>query len=487
MTETNEYRGSVTIGQDQSAAFARLSGDQNPLHVDPVAARRLQFGCTVLHGVHHLLQTLDTALSEISMPPDRWLGGLRASFHHPVRADDRIDWTLSLRADGSGGRLESAVSGKRVLALSFDLLTRHGDSPVVEILDAEPSPEEPLDQAFPPAHQRGRCALYFDHGLGSALLPHLSNNVPASLLSQILACTKVVGMRCPGLHSVFSRLQLEVRDRDARDGNALHYRVEASDARFQLVKIAVEGPHIIGVLDAFFRPAAVDQASYETVRALVASDRFAGRRALVIGGSRGLGETTAKILAAGGAVVTITYNFGEADAHRVVAEIADGGGDCRARHCDIVATATDRLQLILDECDPNIIYYFASPKISSNANNEWNVSLFKKYCEIYLTAFSRLVSVIGRSASAAAGKISIYYPSSIYVECPEKGFSEYAVAKAAGEALCRQLSHRFSQIDFTMPRLPRMSTDQTASIVPIQAEPALTVMMDSLEVGHTGS
>ena len=40
-------------------AFARLSGDHNPLHVDPLAARRLIFGGPVVHGVHLLLWALD--------------------------------------------------------------------------------------------------------------------------------------------------------------------------------------------------------------------------------------------------------------------------------------------------------------------------------------------------------------------------------------------------------------------------------------------
>ena len=39
--------------------FAELSGDYNPMHLDPVIARREKFGEVVVHGVHSLIKCLD--------------------------------------------------------------------------------------------------------------------------------------------------------------------------------------------------------------------------------------------------------------------------------------------------------------------------------------------------------------------------------------------------------------------------------------------
>ena len=55
--------GTFSITWQQNDAFAQVSGDYNPLHVDPVHARRLQFGHPVIHGVHHFLRTWDEALA----------------------------------------------------------------------------------------------------------------------------------------------------------------------------------------------------------------------------------------------------------------------------------------------------------------------------------------------------------------------------------------------------------------------------------------
>ena len=40
-------------------AFSELSGDVNPLHMDPVYARRTQLGAAAVHGVHAALWALE--------------------------------------------------------------------------------------------------------------------------------------------------------------------------------------------------------------------------------------------------------------------------------------------------------------------------------------------------------------------------------------------------------------------------------------------
>ena len=63
---------------DDQLAFAELSGDFNPLHMDPILARRLLFGMQVVHGLHTLLWSLDNYLKSCIRP--RRLKTVKADF-----------------------------------------------------------------------------------------------------------------------------------------------------------------------------------------------------------------------------------------------------------------------------------------------------------------------------------------------------------------------------------------------------------------------
>ena len=65
-----------------------------------------------------------------------------------------------------------------------------------------------------------------------------------------------------------------------------------------MVSIKISG-NFNGSIDAFIRPIISNNSL--KIKNLVNSDEFKNQNALIIGGSRGIGEVTAKILAAGGA------------------------------------------------------------------------------------------------------------------------------------------------------------------------------------------
>jgi len=107
------------------------------------------------------------------------------------------------------------------------------------------------------------------------------------------------------------------------------------------------------------------------------------------------------------------------------------------------------------------VYFFASAPISRSSGTAWNHELFEKYSRVYVRAFAALVSEL--AGFGGESKPRFFYPSTVFVEQYERGFAEYVCAKAAGEAVCDQLSLQYG-ICIDRPRLPRMRTDQTSGL-----------------------
>jgi len=84
-----------SFSQADFDAFARLSGDDNPIHVDPAFSARTRFGKTVAHGA--LLCSVLRGLVEELVPGGRQL---RQSTMYP--APSPADTPLRFEADITG-------------------------------------------------------------------------------------------------------------------------------------------------------------------------------------------------------------------------------------------------------------------------------------------------------------------------------------------------------------------------------------------------
>jgi acyl dehydratase len=95
------------------AQIYRLSGDLNPLHVDPAFARAAGFGRPILHGLSTYGFAARMALAELTGGDPGPLVGIDARFASPVMPGDRLRlelWRLS--ATEVYGRLLDEESGK---------------------------------------------------------------------------------------------------------------------------------------------------------------------------------------------------------------------------------------------------------------------------------------------------------------------------------------------------------------------------------------
>lgn len=104
---------SLLLSQQQLDEFARLSGDVNPIHVNPAFAATSRFGRTVAHGMH-LFGLIDAATAR-SVDPNHRAAAQALMFPAPTFPGDPL--LLTLRPDGAGGiRSELSASDGTVTA-----------------------------------------------------------------------------------------------------------------------------------------------------------------------------------------------------------------------------------------------------------------------------------------------------------------------------------------------------------------------------------
>ncbi len=451
---------------DDQLAFARLSGDYNPIHLDPVAARRLLFGHPVVHGMHALLWALDAWLEGTTSPLR--VKRLKAKF----RASIPLNTAVELLARGKGpneAQLEITSDEVKVATatISFESQTgsfEPGLGSGVPILHELPpfgdcrnrSPAE-LQSAS------GEFPLYLEPVAATRLFPNAARLLPANQLAALLATTRIVGMEAPGLHSILAGLDFQDSSSDSASGEGavLRYRTESYDERVSRLELRIAGNGFEGTVTSFVRPEPRRQSSFAELRSLIAADEFRGERALVIGGSRGLGEVVVKLLAAGGADVRLTYQRGAMDAERVASEIVAGGGVASCFAYDVLADSVE-LPALAVGWSPTLLCYLATPFISAGAPRHFSFERFQDFSRYYVDGFLNSFQA-ARALGNSLG--NVLYPSSTFVDELPLNMGEYAAAKAAGEAVCHFLQKAHPEIQFHCPRLPRLATDQTATLI----------------------
>ena len=447
--------------------FGEISGDVNPIHINPAGGTNVFFGQPVVHGLHLVLWSLD----KFGCYCADWhhkdvIGGLQAQFFKPVYLDEKIKLTF-INSTQDTITFDITKNNEQLCRI---VILRKGFSHTTLVTQNDVSrvrvtPSPKTWEISEVENEKGvidftQCSK----NIGNRY-PYLKQLLPDRVLDSLVALSTLVGMEIPGRNSLFSSFDIKFGIDNQSQG--LHYRVKKVYRPSSKIVLEVRASGLSGEVTAFFTPKPCVQSSYSQIQSLAGPNTFAGARVLVIGGSRGLGEVTAKIFAAGNASVLVSYSQSEGSARRIVEEIREGGGIATMLETNVLDKSSIKglKQSIVQP--PTHVFYFPTPKIFARRTAEFESDLFHHYCNYYVDGFYNVVDSL---RGLTKESMSYFYPSSIVIDQPHRDLKEYRLAKVSGEALCKELACSIPNISITIERLPRLTTDQTQSLVAVPSE-----------------
>jgi hypothetical protein len=252
MMEGRRAVASRVVTMAMQEEFCGFSGDRNPTHADPVAARKTSAGAITVHGAHTLLWSLESLASKglLTLPLTR----LRVKYLKPLLLDCPAMLTVAASEGSNPTSIQVEAEGFAVFAadLFYDesvLLPEVPDGGLIPL-------ESPLDLSFPDFEGRRGEAYVASATAARGAFPGLAQIAGARLVAELAACSYVVGMEAPGLYSMSARMNLAVRPGLPRPG--LGYEIVYADQRFRNVRLLLTGSTIEGTLDALVRVPAVE-------------------------------------------------------------------------------------------------------------------------------------------------------------------------------------------------------------------------------------
>ena len=475
MNQATNSKGQMRVTQQQVLDFARWTGDSNPIHVDPVAAKETAFGGTICHGMLVLIESL----ANWDLPLDRFpkpLHSLQVQFRSEVRPDSISQNRFSLSDSGVTGKVSSNDSLQMELVAHWldtqtnDILSAQDhrfswmhaakNSGIATSVEEQPSPWETDD--FQAGHETHGVHRFASHSPSKASKLSL-------VQEQVLGlCSFIVGMRVPGLSSLFTRLKTEfLADPPATDQLLYRLTLQSYDENFRILEMQLD------VATGDMRPVACCQIecyvrfpklepqleSYDGIIPEAEAQSMAGNIALVCGASRGLGADIAAALASAGCITYLASRSRSKTTDALVSQIHQRGGKvfvllgnvgdpnwCTST-AELIEQTHGRLDhLVLNACElPELKVLADTDPMASAGYIQRNIALYQQPLMHFLGLIKRSEGTVTAISSSAVEEIPL-------------GFGDYVSVKLALEGAIRTVARENPGLKGLIVRPPQLQT-----------------------------
>ena len=456
----------INLNLSDAKAFADLSGDFNPMHLEEQYSRRLIYGEPVAHGINVILKILENRFHDLDEKIS--INHLIIKFLEPVYYN-KI-YTCFVFKVGEKENIILKYNQKKIIDISISYAF-NSKFKYINLTNNIFQKIIPNSSSIDNAYNYCDSIDYkVDTTLFKLIYPIIYNCISFKFINFLISTSYIVGMRMPGLNSIYSQIELNLINDDNSKINKISINLHKIYKSVNLIKLDISDSSYLARINCFFRPPPINQPKIKDLTNLVSKDEFKSQNALIIGGSRGLGELTAKILALGSGKVTITYSSGIIEATRIKDEIYD------FNKSNLSIKKLNVHDEIYDSFLDNFthIYYFATPKIKQSDSKIFDQKLYLNYYNYYIFSFNRILESFSKKH-----KCKIFYPSTIFIEQEDSFFREYVKAKIDGEKLIENFDKK--NIKIFKPRLPKLETDQTASLIYEKKSDTISIMHEAIK------
>jgi FkbH-like protein len=487
----------MRVSNQQVLEFARWTGDCNPIHVDPVAAKESAFGGTICHGMLLLIE----AFSQWDFGFDRFptpLANIDVQFRSEVRPESLSQINFVRTESGLGGKVTSNAG------LQMEIAARFENSIANQV-------STPQEQSF------SWMSSALNHGLRTSIeerpepwttddfyagqetlgVHRFALHEPSekskfsTVQEQVFGlCSFIVGMRVPGLSSLFTKLKAQfIADPPATEELLYRLTLRNYDDNFRILEMQLEiatgnlHPVANCQIECYVRFPKLDPqlATYESVISDSEKQAISGRIALVCGASRGLGADIAAALASADCVTYLASRRRSPTTDQLVSQIEQRGGKVHVLLGDLgdpkwcqstralIEQNHGRLDLlVLNACELPLLQQIADSNPLDSANYiQHNIALYQQ----------PLMHFLGLLKKADGTLVAI---SSSAVEDPPAGFGDYVSVKLALEGSIRTLAKESSNLRCLIVRPPQLQTAWNDT--PIRAVGSVSVPTVATEI-----
>jgi NAD(P)-dependent dehydrogenase (short-subunit alcohol dehydrogenase family)/acyl dehydratase len=440
----------VSFAEQDVAVFSDASGDRNPLHLSPDYARRTPYGRPVVFGCLGAL----ACLSQIHLPAGWSARSLEAEFGSPLflgvkyrveTSEKEGRWRARL-FDGSAPVVSVTVTAE--LSDGNERLEDFATAPVFERVDAAVRQEEDIVPGL------AISGVYACDAVALAALVERWGGVDRRLAMLLCWSSYLVGMELPGESALFSKLVLCLRVTDPCPATMVYRASVASiDSRFGQIVTDVSlmnGRSTVasGQCCSFIRASVPEVEEIDSTG--VRLDSLAGRAAILVGSSRGLGAAMRQALEMRGAAVygmARSANNGELS-RTEVGDAADPEALRRLR--ERVLREHGRLDFLICNACPPVLPLRLEPNAAGRIAAYIDLAV-----SLTLGPLTEFLDLLNCNDGCAV------IISSIFVEDPVKDFPHYVAAKRAVEMLGRVASLQYRRVRTLIVRPQKLLTAMT--------------------------